>query len=74
MYAEKVYFAHLTVCKRLRSIVHGVGFRHRLRLNRLKLIIPAVNLVLSARIIGHAKNHIQDPYTIHGILQITFRC
>ena len=68
MYDVKVYFAHLTVCKRLRPIVQGVGFRHCLGLNRLKLITPAVKLVLSARIIGHAKNRIQDPYTILGIL------
>ena len=68
MYAEKVYFAHLIVCKRLRPIVQGVRFRHCLGLNRLKLVTPAVKFVLSARIIRHAKNRIQDPYTILGIL------
>ena len=63
-----------TVCKRLRPIVQDVGFRHCLLLNRLQLITLAVNVVLGARIIGYAKNRIQDPYTILGILQTTFRC
>ena len=74
MYAEKVYFAHLTVCKKLRPIVQGVGFRHCFGLNRLKSITSAMNIGLGARIIEHAKNRIQNPYTILGILQTTFRC